>query len=70
MKDMTFLSHASAGGEQGDARSTCSAGGLEEATVWGDEVGREAGRGPQVPHPPPAAVVWPDEAEGLQRFGR
>ena len=36
-KDMTFLSHTSVGGEQGDARSTCLAGDLEEASGYGDE---------------------------------
>lgn len=45
MKDMTFLSHTSVRGEEGNARSTCLAGDLEEAPGFGERRGERQGRG-------------------------
>lgn len=75
MKDVTFLSHTSVRGEQGNARSTCLAGDLEEAPGFGERRGERQARGLQqshraCPRSTLAVLVWHDEVEGPQRLGR
>lgn len=51
-KRKTFLSHTSVGGEQGDARSTCLAGGWRNALGGEMRSGKRQGRGCNSPTGP------------------
>jgi len=74
-RGMAYLSYMPVGREQVDTQRSCLAGGLEEAPGYGDVEGQEDGRREQrargvYPSSTLAMAGWPEEAEGLQRFGR